>query len=326
MYRIYNVAFSFFLLAILSPVIIATALALFATQGRTIFYRGERIGKDMKPFQIIKFRTLCPERAKMITADRTLPADSNIETPLGKILRETRLDELPQIINVIRGDMNICGPRPVRREIANIEAGRVAGYKTRFEVRPGMIGPAQACFGHGASKRLRARINNQAVRRPVSIIAEQGLLARIGLAIFAKAARKIIKVATGTAGVKPRKNIWLTCVGSTNRIAVKNMDRELITSNADLKAGTIYSLSIPLKSGGIRRARVQLTATETQGAYAYVALDDVSAYMIERYALGHVVVQPHILMGAIEDDRDKGPKAKKSSFAKTGNLSKLFTL
>ena len=83
-YRLYNVAVATLLLVALSPTILLLAFLLLITQGPNILYFGPRMGKNQRPFQIIKFRTLCPKRARAITADRTLPADANIETRLGK--------------------------------------------------------------------------------------------------------------------------------------------------------------------------------------------------------------------------------------------------
>lgn len=323
-YRIYNILLSSLLLTLLSPVIITIAIALFATQGRSIFYQGVRLGYRMKPFKIIKFRTLCSDRARAATINCTLPANANLETPLGKILRECRLDELPQFINVIRGDMNICGPRPVRREIADIEARRIDGYAKRFEVRPGLIGPAQAYFGHGASKRLRARMNNLAVRTPVSIIAELRLFGEIVFAIFARATNKISRRVPLLRKDKHRKEIWLSQVDTKSVIWVDGIDGIRITLDADEATEGVWFLFVRLKSGGIRRARVLLKKSGTSGNYLYEAIDEVSAFVIERYALGNVVVPPRIHMVAslyhIAVPPQIGPKNGEKHRGRAGHL------
>lgn len=305
-YRAYNILLASLLLMLFSPVLIITAVALYGTQGPSIFYLGERLGYKMKPFKILKFRTLCSDRARAATINCTLRADANIETPLGKILRECRLDELPQLINVILGDMNICGPRPVRREIANIEASRIDGYAKRFEVRPGLIGPAQAYFGHGASKRLRARMNNLAVRTPVSIIAELRLFSGIAFAIFARVSNKIIRLLPLRQKTTQRKEIWLSQIDTESAILVESMDSIKITldvdQNVDQALEGDWLLFIRLRSGGLRRARIRIKKTETPGGFLYEAIDEVGAFVIERYALGNVVVAPRIFMVDLDDD------------------------
>jgi len=176
-YRAYNVAGALGFLIISLPILVVLIAAVMLTQGFSIFYSGERLGKDKKVFKIYKIRTLCAKRAAELTKDKTLPADADIFTPLGRILRDTRLDELPQILNILKGDMNICGPRPVRAAIRDIHVNDIPDYDIRFEVKPGMLGPTQAYFGHGTSKKFRARMNNMAVRQPVSIKAELRLSA-----------------------------------------------------------------------------------------------------------------------------------------------------
>ncbi|WP_281827546.1 sugar transferase [Jannaschia rubra] len=296
LYRLYNVVFAIALLVLLAPLLLLIAGMLAVTQGPKVLYRGPRIGKDKRQFQIIKFRTLCPDRARTVTADRTLPADANIETPLGKFFRETRLDELPQLLNIVRGDMNICGPRPVRAEIAAIEGQRIPDYDLRFAVRPGLIGPTQACFGHSASKRLRARMNNRAVRRPVSIGAELALLGRIGLSILQRLSGKI-ETAAGRLGRREGAaplDIWLSDDAGEVRVPVLRIDLRSVTLARPPVAQPVVPLSIRLESGAVRRARVRLTTTETRGLFAYEAVDELSAFVIERYALSRVVIPPRV--------------------------------
>ena len=291
-YRIYNIVLAITLLVVLSPVLLAVALVLVATQGFDIFYRGARVGLDGRSFQIIKFRTLDPARARLVTAGCTLPADANIETPLGRILRETRLDEIPQLLNIIAGDMNICGPRPVRAEIAAIERQRIPNYEMRFEVRPGLIGPTQAYFGHSASKRLRARMNNQAVRQDVSYLAELALLARIGASIlerlFGKVGRKVAKIAA--LDPAPKKSIWVEDAETGGRSYVDEIGLKDVALGEAAQTDRVHSLGVELADGSVRRARVRLERTGTPGLYGYKPLDEVSAFVVERYALSRVVV------------------------------------
>lgn len=108
----YNASVVSVVILALLPLMAVIAIALFLTQGPRILYSGARIGKDQVPFNILKFRTLDDKKAAALTANQVLPAGSNIETPLGRFLRASRLDELPQLFNVLRGDMNLVGPAP----------------------------------------------------------------------------------------------------------------------------------------------------------------------------------------------------------------------
>ena len=156
-YRLYNVAVATLLLVALSPTILLLAFLLLITQGPNILYFGPRMGKNQRPFQIIKFRTLCPKRARAITADRTLPADANIETRLGKILREVRLDELPQLWNILRGDMSFVGPRPPLPRFVRL-CPEI--YAEVLKNRPGVTGLATLVF-HKREERLLAQCHTQ---------------------------------------------------------------------------------------------------------------------------------------------------------------------
>lgn len=298
-YRAFNVAIAAFILMVSLPLLSAIALLLLLTQGREIFYRGPRLGQNQREFHILKFRTLCTKRAKEITRDRTLPRDANITTPLGRVLRETRLDELPQVVNILLGDMNICGPRPVRPEIAAIERARIPNYDVRFRVKPGLIGPTQAYFSHGASKRVRARMNNMLVRRPVSITAELVLVVRIGLSVLAKTAQNIAQSVLGTRSntdAARRRDIWLARENDDRLWAVESVGMRRIevrglACDMDAEPAVLY---IRLRSGALRKARVILSRTQTFGIFSYSAETEFGEFIIERYALGLVVVPPAV--------------------------------
>ncbi len=297
LYRIYNFVLAALLLLLVLPLLAMISVALLLTQGSSIFYRAERLGKDQSVFKIIKFRTLCSKRAQELTKDRTLPVGSNIETPLGGLLRDTRLDELPQLVNVLCGEMNLCGPRPVRAEIANIERVRIPNYDMRFEVKPGLVGPTQAYFGHGTSKRLRARMNNRSVRRTVSISAELALLGQIASSMLARAFRKALKAALKSGEpktVSTRSFIWLEHDEGRAVSRVEKITGQEIIVPGLSTAATVetVTLCVRLRSGGLRKARLNLSATATPGTFTYTVPSDLGEFVVERYALDRVVVLP----------------------------------
>lgn len=125
----------------------------------SFFYKGERLGRDKNPFQIYKIRTLKPGSAEKLKG-KVLPINNDLELPFGNFLRQTRLDELPQFINIFKGEMSFFGPRPVRREIYIENRGKIVGYEKRFRIKPGLLGPSQIILPHSAPKKMRARINN----------------------------------------------------------------------------------------------------------------------------------------------------------------------
>ncbi|MGH8542185.1 MAG: sugar transferase [Gammaproteobacteria bacterium] len=121
---------------LLSPAVFVIALLVRVSMGRPVFFMQARIGRDGVPFQLVKFRTMTNAR---IDSGRLLSDEARI-TPLGRFLRRTRLDELPELLNVVKGEMSLVGPRPwVASTLAALgEAGR-----HRSAVRPGLTGWAQ---------------------------------------------------------------------------------------------------------------------------------------------------------------------------------------
>lgn len=153
-----------------------------------VFYIGRRLGKNRSEFNIIKLRTLGLQ-AGGLTRDRTLPRRSMTETRIGIYLRRTRLDELPQLFNILRGDMVFVGPRPIRPEIESLYRTEVPGYEERFRLRPGLVGFAQALMTHETPKPMRARFNRMCCRTPIRYRAAFGFLTYVGLCVLGKSLR-----------------------------------------------------------------------------------------------------------------------------------------
>ena len=184
-HRIWNVVIATALLLLTLPIFVVLFVTIALDSGWPVIYKGLRLGKDRKPFHIYKFRTLKPQE-KGVTANQVLPERSSLQTRTGKILRETRLDELPQLWSVIKGDMNLFGPRPVRREIAELYAAQIPNYEARFSVRPGLIGHVQTFMPHRAPKKLRAYYNYKLVKRPTSPWKELVFVAMVSFVALAK--------------------------------------------------------------------------------------------------------------------------------------------
>ena len=134
---------SFIVLICISPILLVVTIWLhFANKGAGAFFTQERPGKDEKIFKVIKFKSMTDER----DADGNLLPDKDRITTVGKIVRKTSLDELPQLINVLKGDMALIGPRPLRVHYSPLYSPEQA---RRHEVRPGISGWAQ-CHGRNA--------------------------------------------------------------------------------------------------------------------------------------------------------------------------------
>lgn len=140
--RVFDSLISFLALVMLSPVLLLIALAIALDSKGGVIFKQQRIGKDGKPYAMYKFRTMVPNAQNMGTGVYSFKGDPRI-TRVGRFLRKTSLDELPQLWNVVKGDMALVGPRsPVVGHFPEYDTLNEA-YKRRFSVLPGITGLAQ---------------------------------------------------------------------------------------------------------------------------------------------------------------------------------------
>ena len=142
----------FILVSLPAAVLIAAAIAV--TSGTPVLYRGERVGRGGRVFTMFKFRTLrrgAERRLGTYLGEDLVQATQAEFTPVGRWLKATQLDELPQFVNVLRGDMSLVGPRPIRPVFFEQLAHDLPAYWQRLVVRPGLTGFAQVRRGYETS-------------------------------------------------------------------------------------------------------------------------------------------------------------------------------
>ncbi len=144
-----DILFSLLLILITTPLFLLSAIMIFLSDKKAIFYTQKRNGLNIHPFNIIKFRSMkIDAEAEGI---RWSQVNDNRVTKVGKILRKYRIDELPQLISVLKGEMSLIGPRPERPEIDNQLRNIIPKNDLRYKIKPGLTGWAQVNYPYGAS-------------------------------------------------------------------------------------------------------------------------------------------------------------------------------
>lgn len=141
--RLFDIVTSGLALLVLSPIMIVTAIAIKATDGGPVFYRQRRLTKDGKCFDVLKFRSMRVDAEKDGVARLSTGDKDDRITPVGRIIRKVRIDELPQLLNILQGSMSVVGPRPERPEIAAQYEEELPEFALRLQAKAGLTGYAQ---------------------------------------------------------------------------------------------------------------------------------------------------------------------------------------
>ena len=178
-------------LIIISPVMIITAIAIKAYDKGPVFYKQCRLTKDGKKFDVLKFRSMRVDAEKDGVARLSTGDKDDRITPIGKFIRKTRIDELPQLINILKGEMTIVGPRPERPEIAEQYEKELPEFKLRLQAKAGLTGYAQVYGKYNTTPYDKLQMD-------LMYIAKPGLLEDLRI-IFATV--KILFMPESTEGV-----------------------------------------------------------------------------------------------------------------------------
>jgi sugar transferase (PEP-CTERM system associated) len=148
--RLFDIGVSLVLLLFALPIMVLTAFAIFVESGGPIIYRQERVGRGGKVFTLLKFRSMAADAERDGKARWAKANDSRVTT-VGRFIRRTRIDELPQLLNVLKGEMSFVGPRPERPCFVGDLAHVIPFYGVRHSVKPGITGWAQVRYAYAAS-------------------------------------------------------------------------------------------------------------------------------------------------------------------------------
>jgi exopolysaccharide biosynthesis polyprenyl glycosylphosphotransferase len=148
--RILDIFGALLLTVLLSPVLLIAAFTVLVTMGRPVLFGQERLGKDLRPFRVHKFRTMVRDAEAASGPVLAGEADPRI-TPVGGFLRHYRIDELPQLFNILAGEMSFVGPRPERAFFIEGFIKDIPGYRERFRIKPGATGHAQVSGGYATT-------------------------------------------------------------------------------------------------------------------------------------------------------------------------------
>jgi len=188
--RFFDITFALTLLICTLPLLLLTAVVVRLDSPGPVLYRQKRVGLHGREFTIYKIRSMRTD-AETSGAVWASKHDPRV-TRVGRFLRKTRIDELPQLLNVLKGEMSVVGPRPERPEFVRELIAKLPYYDVRHTVKPGITGWAQVCYPYGASledSRLKLEYDLFYIKHLSALLEAKVLLRTIGVILFPKGAR-----------------------------------------------------------------------------------------------------------------------------------------
>ena len=201
--RLFDVVCSLIALIVLSPVMLVIALAIKLYDRGPVLYRQTRLTKNGEHFEILKFRSMRTDAEKDGVPRLATEADDRV-TPIGKLIRAIRLDELPQLINILRGDMSIVGPRPERPEIAAEYEKKLPAFSMRLQVKAGLTGLAQVYGRYNSEPYAKLQMDLMYINH-MSFIEDLKLMFATVKILFMKESTEGFEAGEGAVGLEQRE-------------------------------------------------------------------------------------------------------------------------
>ena len=195
MKRVEDIIIACMMLILFSPIFLIAAIGIKCTDHGPVFYKQERLTKDGKHFMIYKFRTMVVDAEKLSGPVLATEKDPRI-LPVGRLLRATRMDELPQILNILRGEMSVVGPRPERPELSAEIEMKIPEFCYRLKVKAGLTGYAQVYGKYNTTSYDKLKLDLMYIR-------QYSLLLDMKLILMTP---KIMLMKESTEGVSAEKN------------------------------------------------------------------------------------------------------------------------
>ncbi len=259
--------------------------------GGGFIYKGERMGKDKRSFTMYKIRTL-REGSEGILGPKLYKPGSGMELITGATLRKTRLDEFPQFINVLKGDMALVGPRPVRRAIYESECKAIKDYDVRFNVKPGITGLSQFLTPHNSDKRIRARLDRMLIRKMKNPLWRLLIIAWTGICVARLMTGEALSLArrhiTSKDRAKPDYSVLITTgAGIDSSILLSNLrlDGQYIEAvcQAPLRPGSALQLTFIAEQSNRKkrsaRCRAVVLDKQNDAPADYSRMNELTHYM-----------------------------------------------
>lgn len=206
--RSFDLLASALALLILSPVFLITAALIKAGDGGPVFYTQERLTKDGKIFRIHKFRSMRVDAEKDGVARLSTGDNDDRITPVGRVIRKTRVDELPQLVDILRGDLSVVGPRPERPEIAEQYEKTMPEFRLRLQAKAGLTGYAQVYGKYNTRPYDKLKMDLMYIAHPSVIEDLRICFATVKVLFMPESTEGVAEGQVTAAAEKPRKEEW----------------------------------------------------------------------------------------------------------------------